>query len=67
MPDKGQSKLRQIAVEKADPSSFGDKPGAQQGHPPMPEMPVTTYKDVEPQVKPSPLPHAPPTPFKNLR
>ena len=71
MPFKGQSRLRQIAVEKADPANFTDKPAdkvdPQAGHPPMPGAPVTHYKPEEPYIKPSVAPHAPATPFKNLR
>ena len=62
------SKLREIAVSHAIPANFTDKPAdktdSQAGHPPMPGMPVTHYKGLDPLVKPSPLPHEPPTPFK---
>lgn len=68
MAFKNPSRLRQIAVEHVEPANFTDAPADkhdhQAGHPPMPGMPVTHYKPEEPYLKPSPLPHEPPTPFK---
>lgn len=68
MPFKNNSRLRQIAVEHVEPANFTDKPAdktdSAAGHPPMPGMPVTHYKDLGPTVKPSPLPFEPPVPFK---
>jgi hypothetical protein len=63
-----QSRLRDIAVKHVDPANFTDKPSdktdSAAGHPPMPGMPTTHYKDLGPTAKPSPLPVTPPIPFK---
>jgi len=62
------SKLREIALKHVDPANLTDRPASghdsQAGHPSMPGMPVTHYRDLGPTAKPSPLPHEPPTPFK---